>query len=368
MAAASRRHRSKTTFSDCPRHAPVPGSHGQASSRRRLAVAFVSQVSIKMPSFEFNFAPAVSLFTIPPVLFWTYFCGGILTLIGLAVILRYDTPRATGINKLLHFGRLFFAVPMAVFAAEHFTSTTGISKIVPTWMPGHVFWTYFVGTCLFAAALSITIKRYAGPAALLLGLMFFLFVLMIHIPNFAAHPDRFTLAVPLRDLSFSGAALAFAGAELLWDERYCHQLIMLGRLFIGITALAFGVLCLLHPAHVPAVPLERVTPHWIPGRLLWTYFSGAVSLVAGLSLLANHKARLAALGIGLMVLLVMLVVYLPIEVAAPADVANALNYFADTLMYGGGALLLAQALAPEVAEIPAAAAPGDFKSQLSNLK
>lgn len=303
-------------------------------------------------------APAVGLFSIPPIVFWTYFSGGVLTLIGLVIILRDETPRARGIDKLLPFGRLFFAVPMAVFAAEHFTATAGISKVVPPWMPWHLFWTYLVGTCLFAAALSITVKRQAGPAALLLGLMFFLFVLMIHIPNLAARPGRFTLAVVLRDLSFSGAALAFAGAELSsWGERRRHELAALGRTFIGITAVVFGVLCLLHPTHVPAVPLERLTPLWIPGRLLWTYFSGAVSLAAGLSLLANRKARLAALSLGLMVLLMMLFVYLPIEAAAPADVANALNYFADTLMYGGGALLLAQALAPEAAEIVIVASP-----------
>lgn len=312
-------------------------------------------------------APAAGLLSVPPILFWTYFCGGVLTLIGLVVILRQDTPRATGINKLLPFGRLFFAVPMAVFAAEHFTDTAGISKIVPPWMPWHLFWTFLVGTCLFAAALSITVKRYAGPAALLLGIMFFLFVLMIHIPNLAAHPDRFTLAVALRDLSFSGAALAFAAIGLVgWSERSRNGLVTLGRIFFGITAVVFGVLCLLHPTHVPAVPLERTTPLWIPGRLLWTYFSGAVSLVAGLSLLANWKARLAALGLGLMVLVVMLFVYLPMEVAAPADIANALNYFADTLMYGGGALLLAQALAPEAAEVVIVAAPSP--SQISNLK
>lgn len=329
-------------------------------------IDFSFALAIVHPAWRFA-APAAGLLSAPPILFWTYFCGGVLTLIGLAVILRRDTPRAAGINKLLPFGRLFFAVPMAVFAAEHFTDTAGISKIVPPWMPWHLFWTYLVGTCLFAAALSITVKRYAGPAALLLGLMFFLFVLMIHIPNFAAHPGWSTLAVAFRDLSLSGAALAFGGAELSsWGERRRHGLVTLGRVFFGIAAVVFGVLCLLHPTHVPAVPLGHITPLWIPGRLLWTYFSGVVSLVAGLSLLANRKARLAALGLGLMVLVVMLFVYLPMEVAAPADITNALNYFADTLMYGGGALLLAQALAPEAAEIVVAASPSP--SQISNLK
>ncbi|MGH9344518.1 MAG: DoxX family membrane protein [Terriglobia bacterium] len=303
-----------------------------------------------------GFAPALAF--IAPSVFWPYFDGAVVLAIGLVVVNRYENPRAQGAEKMLNFGRLFFAVPMAVFGTEHFTATAGIAKIVPSWMPAHLFWTYLVGTCLLAAALSIAANKRAGLAAALLGLMLFLFVLMIHIPNFAAHPDRFTLAVPLRDLSFSGAALAYAGTQTeTWRAHRRHILVTFGRYFIAIAAVFFGVESILHPDFVPTVPFNKVTPSWIPGHALWTYLAGAVLIVGGLSLLANRKARLAAMCMGLVVLLTVLFVYLPMEAAIPSDIGNGLNFFADTLAYGGGLLLLAQALAPEAAEIVIIASP-----------
>jgi hypothetical protein len=40
---------------------------------------------------------------------------------------------------------MFFAVPLAVFGAEHFASAKSIMLLVPSWIPGPLFWTYFVG-------------------------------------------------------------------------------------------------------------------------------------------------------------------------------------------------------------------------------
>ncbi|HEV2416662.1 MAG TPA: hypothetical protein VGX94_02560 [Terriglobia bacterium] len=303
------------------------------------------------------FAPALAF--IAPSVFWPYLDGAVVLAVGLFVIFKYENQRAPGAEKLLNFGPLLFAIPMAVFGTEHFTATAGIAQIVPSWMPAHLFWTYLVGTCLLAAALSLAANQRAGLAAALLGLMLFLFVLMIHIPNFAAHPSRFTLAVLLRDLSLSGAALAFAGTKSeTWREHRRHVFITLGRFFIAVPAVFFGVESILHPDYVPSIPLNRVTPSWIPGHVLWTYVAGAVLILGGLSLLANRKARLAALCMGLVVLLTVLFVYLPIEAAALSDIGNGLNFFADTLAYGGGLLLLAQALAPEAAEIVIVASSG----------
>jgi hypothetical protein len=39
--------------------------------------------------------------------------------------------------------------------------------------------------------------------------------------------------------------------------------------------------------------------------------------------------------------------YLPIVAVIPSDIGNGLNYFADTLLFGGAALLLADALPKE---------------------
>jgi hypothetical protein len=51
--------------------------------------------------------------------------------------------------------------------------------------------------------------------------------------------------------------------------------------------------------------------------------------------------------LGLTVLLVELLVYVPIGVVERASLANGLNYVADTLMFCGAVLLLARAMPRE---------------------
>jgi hypothetical protein len=48
-----------------------------------------------------------------------------------------------------------------------------------------------------------------------------------------------------------------------------------------------------------------------------------------------------------MILLMVLVIYLPILIDIPLDIGNGLNYFADTMLFSGAALLLADALPKE---------------------
>ncbi len=103
----------------------------------------------------------------------------------------------------------------------------------------------------------------------------------------------------------------------------------------------------MHADHVPAVPLERLTPQWIFGHAIWTYLAAVVYAVAGILLLVGKKTRAAATWIGLTVLFVELVVYVPIAVVERASLDNGLNYMADTLMYCGAILLLAGAMPRE---------------------
>jgi hypothetical protein len=58
----------------------------------------------------------------PGNVFWPYFAGAVILLIGLFAT-RKEVSLARGKEKLLIVGRVFFAVPMAVFAAQHFTTT-----------------------------------------------------------------------------------------------------------------------------------------------------------------------------------------------------------------------------------------------------
>jgi len=297
-------------------------------------------------------APALTLaaFSIPGPIFWPYFLGLALLTIGLPFILKNDVPQARGLDKLMPFGRLLYAVPLAAFAGEHFTIAPLMAAGLPSWIPAHLFWIYFVGVALVAAALSIVLKKYAWLSAPLLGTMIFLFVVLLHVPKVVANPrDRISWAVALRDLSFSAAAFAFASmqAKAPRQANAMPILLNLARSVMAITALFYGVEHFLHPDFVPAVPLGKLTPTWIPLHLLWSYLAGAVLLAAGACLLVNKKARASATYLGITILLIILVIYLPIEISIPSDIGNGLNYIADTMMFCGAVLLLADALPKE---------------------
>lgn len=283
----------------------------------------------------------------PGNVFWPYFAGAVILLLGLFAA-RKDLSLARGKEKLLILGRVFFAVPMAVFAAQHFTTTKFVSQLIPAWIPAHVFWTYFVGTALLAAALSIAIKKQARLAAALLGIMLILFELTLHIPHIMAHPrDMLMWAVAFRDLAFSGGALAFAATQTeKWRAEGQFALIPIARIFISVPTIFFGVAHLLHPEFLPAVDIDQRTPLWIPAHSLLAYLAGAVFVVLGTALVLNLKTRLVATYLGLAVLVLLAFVYLPMVIAKPSDIDNSLNYFVSTLAFSGVAFLLASAIPP----------------------
>lgn len=256
------------------------------------------------------------------------------------------------------FGRMFFAIPLAVFGSEHFTVTANIATLVPRWIPAHTFWVYLVGAAFICAALSITILVRARLAAALVGGTMLIFVLVMDLPGTLANPhNRFFWALALRQLAFSGGAFAFAMSP--WSTgpgqpsraQLTKALAAIPRFFIGVPSLFYGVEHLLHPEYVPGIPLQKLTPDWIPGRIVLSYFVGVILILAGVCLLVNKKARLAATILGLTILLTVLWIYLPMLLAAPKDVV-ALNFFFDTLLFCGTILLLANATDRETAVAP----------------
>jgi hypothetical protein len=160
-------------------------------------------------------------------------------------------------------------------------------QMVPPWIPGRLFWAYFVGVALFAAAISIVSMKQVRLSASLLGTMFILFVLSIHLPNVMRNPkDRFAWTVALRDLVFAIGAWAMVGTQM--EERHvpvAHRVIASCRIVFAGVLLFFGIEHLLHPEFAPGVPLEQTTPAFIPLRSAWGYLIGATLLVNGFSIL-----------------------------------------------------------------------------------
>ena len=299
-------------------------------------------------------ALASTPFDMPATAFWIYVCASLLFIIGLIKIFG-EVPQEHGVDKIMPFGRLLFAIPMAVFGSEHFTATVAIATLVPRWIPAHTFWVYLVGLAFLCAALSIAVLVQARLAAALVGMTLLIFVFVMDMPAVIANPgDRFFWALALRQLAFSGGAFAFAMSPSSTRPRQPSPAqptaarAGIPRFFVGIPSLFYGVEHLLHPAYVPGIPLQKLTPEWIPGRICLGYFVGVILILAGVCLLVNKKSRMAATSLGLTILLTVLWIYLPMLIAAPTDVV-ALNYFFDTLLFAGAILLLANAMDKEPA-------------------
>ena len=301
-------------------------------------------------SFQFfhhaRLALALAVFKIQADVFWLFFSCAILFVIGLTKVIKDELPQKHGLDKILPFGRLFYAIPMGVFGTFHLTHAAEVASLVPRWMPLHLFWTYLVGIALIAAALSIILEKHAGLAATLLGCMFLLFVALMHIHNIrATHGARLFWAIGLRDLAFGGGAFAVAARQL---KRTASDgaawLVTLARFFVGIPAIVFGVEYFLHPTIEPGVPLEKLTPNWVPAPFFWGYLTGAALLVCGACIVVNKKARLAAIYLGIVILFFVVFSFIPITISNPSDIDSGLNSFADTLAFSGTALVLADAI------------------------
>jgi uncharacterized membrane protein YphA (DoxX/SURF4 family) len=310
---------------------------------------------------DFSRTPfALIAFSISSVVFWPYFAGAAILIVGLVRVPKNSVRQAHGLEKLIPFGPVCFGIAMAIFGADHLTSAKFVATIVPSWIPGHLFWAYFVGFALIAAALSLAAGIQWRLAAALLAIMIFLFVLLIHIPNYFAAPgDKVRLTILLRDLALSGGALALAasptqqgqagGAGASRLETLRPWLVTVARVFVALPIAVFGVDHFLYPTAAPGIPQENTEllitmPAWIPGHIFWAYLVGATFLVCAVGLMTRKRARFAATVLGFTVLLLVLFVYIPLTIAKPSDIVSGLNYLAIHFALAGVALFLAAAL------------------------
>ncbi len=246
---------------------------------------------------------------------------------------------ARGLDKALPLGRVCLAVPIAVFGAEHLTSPQAIMQIVPAWMPGRLFWTYFVGVALIAAALSFIFRVWIRLSGTLLGIMFFCFVAMIDIPDAVAAPhSRFAWTLVARESAFSAGAILLAITNDTRERTLAEKRVAIGALYlIALISMFYGIENFFHPECVPAVPLAKVTPLWIPFAHVWTVLTGVALAIGAVGMGLRNVSRQSAAALGGWVVLLVVSLYLAIMISKP-DVGD-LNYFADTLMFGGVLLI-----------------------------
>src|SRR5260370_21205808 len=277
--------------------------------------------------------------------------------------------RARGLDKLAAFGPLLFAIAMAVFGADHFVTARFVASIVPSWIPWHLFWAYFVGVALVAGALGLATTimwRLAGGS---FALMFLIFELTMHIPNLVAVPhSKARLILLLRDIPFLAGGLAFAASQAreaatptgrsgaLFSPLARKRLVAVACFLMAVPIGVFGIEHFLNPNFAPGIPqddpaLTVPMPSWLPAHMLWIYLTGSIFVLSAIAIITRRYARPASLLVGATILGIIALVYIPLTIARAADVGNGLNYLSIHFALAGAALMLAGALPAHLAAL-----------------
>jgi uncharacterized membrane protein YphA (DoxX/SURF4 family) len=115
---------------------------------------------------------------------------------------------------LITIGCIFLAAFFIACGYAHFKFAGFIESFIPSYIPFHVFWTYFCGICLFAGGVGLLIPQTRRLAALLSGFMVLGWFLLLHIPRFIANINDASDRMGLCE-SFTLAGVFFVLAGIL---------------------------------------------------------------------------------------------------------------------------------------------------------
>lgn len=247
-------------------------------------------------------------------------------------------------EKLNKTGQIFFGICLAGLGLQQFIYPGFRPFLIPewpSWIPGTTVWVYISGAALILVGLSIVLNWKAIAISWYTGLAFLLLLLLFHLSyRFNHNPESLgAWTNELKVLGFAGCcfitAASFQNASVSSRiSRWKHA----GEIFLAIMYVIFGIDHFLYADFV-----KSLVPAWIPGNLFWTYVAGIALIASGLAIGLNIKKRLAAILLGSMLLLWLLVLHIPRAIDPPqADNGNELTSVFQCLGFSGIAFVIAK--------------------------
>lgn len=192
---------------------------------------------------------------------------------------------------------------------------------VPKGLPARQALAYVCAFISLACGLGLFCRRAAVTAARVLFVYMLLWLLVFKV--------RFIVTGPLVEGSYQACgetAVMVAGAWVLYawfaadaDRQRLPFAVgdngmRLARVLYGLALIAFGL------SHFVYLSLTApLVPAWLPGAAFWAYFSGAAYLAAGVAVIFNVCARLAATLSAVEMGMLTLLVWIPIVAAGSKD-------------------------------------------------
>ncbi len=248
---------------------------------------------------------------------------------------------------LIPAGRWFYAIGLIGIGGQHFIFADFIPVIMPawpSWIPGRPLCAYALGALLIAAGIAILFDIKGNLVAAITGAIFLLLVFIAHVPATMAlyprHLGSWTNA--FKGLTLCGGAWLVAGSL---NERspspnlpkFLEAIMPFGRYFLPLTVVVFGYAHFLYADFV-----KDLVPAWIPGHLFWTYFAGVALIASGLGIIFRVQARLAALLLGVMIFLWLIMLHIPRAIADPrSGNGNEWTSVFEALAFSGIAFIMA---------------------------
>ena len=188
---------------------------------------------------------------------------------------------------------------------------------VPKGLPGYTPLVYVSAALLIAGGAAILSggKR-ERLGALVLAAFFGLWVVALHLPNALAgyrHIGAWNGPAEWTFATMGGVALFASGAGTLRGT-----LVRISRILAGASCIVFGL------AHFNYIDFTAsMVPAWIPpNQTFWAWATGAGHLAAGLALVTGIQTRLAATLEAAMMASFVVLLHIPLVVAAPGQHAN----------------------------------------------
>jgi uncharacterized membrane protein YphA (DoxX/SURF4 family) len=245
--------------------------------------------------------------------------------------------------------RVLFGIPFVAFGVQYliYGRFAGGLPPAPPWTPGAPATAYLLGALLIVAGARITINAKTQLTGTLLGILLFVCVALMFIatPSAILH-DGTARTRTLEPLALAGAAWVLAGSQSTpsdaqsWDVA-TGRLATVGRLIFGLSMVVFGAQHFMYGGFI-----ATLIPPWLPGHLFWTYFFGVALIAAGISIVTGIQARLAAILLGVMFLLWIVVLHAPRVAATPHNGDEWSSLFVAIAMCGS-CLIIAAASVPK---------------------
>ena len=152
---------------------------------------------------------------------WTH-AGKAFVIGGGALLVAATFPVETGSptdRVFVAFARAALGSFMMLAGVQHFVWAEFVHTLVPPWMPGGSFWTYFSAIALIAGGVGVILPATTRLAALISGLMIFAWVWMVHAPRALLTVRNANEATALFEaIAFSGIAFLLATSPGLTDR------------------------------------------------------------------------------------------------------------------------------------------------------